>query len=89
MAKRIASKDTYGNDDPNLLVIELDVSERSQIPIGVETRQGPMVFAGGRVESISQAWQQNTSPNPKNVNLPLPVKFALPPAVYYAIPLSN
>ena len=83
----IASKYTYGNDDPNLLVIELDVSERSQIPIGVETRQGPMVFAGGRVESISQAWQQNSSPNPKNVNLPLPVKFALPPAVYYEIPL--
>jgi len=83
----IASKDTYGNDDPNLLVIELDVSERSQIPIGDETRQGPMVFAGERVESISQALQQNSSPMPKDVNLPLPVKFALPPAVYYAIPL--
>lgn len=83
----IASKDTYFNDDPNLLVIELDVSERSQIPIGDETRQGPMVFAGERVESISQAWQQNSSPKPKDVTLPLPAKFALPPAVYYAIPL--
>lgn len=82
----IVSKDTYGNDDPNLLVIELDVSGRSQIPIGDQTRQGPIVFAGQNVESLSQAWQQNSSPKPKDVNLPLPVKFALPPAVYYAIP---
>jgi nicotinamidase-related amidase len=82
----IVSKQTYGNDDTNLLVVEMDISNRSQIPIGKETRQSPIVFAGDRIETLNQTWQQKLDPQERDSNLPLPAKFALPPAVYYTLP---
>ncbi len=76
---------TFGNDDANILVIELDRSQRSQIPVGPETLASPIVFVGDRGMPLGGEWQWNPMPMPTDTNLPLPAKFALPPAVFYSV----
>lgn len=82
----IQSAYTFGNDDANVLVIALDVSNKSQIPTGKESQQSPLVFAEDQIHTLGGGWQQNRTPESKANNLPLPAKFALPPAVFYTLP---
>jgi nicotinamidase-related amidase len=84
----IVASQTFGNDDANVLVLEIDASQASQNPqilandstpvvmskSGAVTLQGDLQF-----KSFSELDQADT-------NLPLPAKFALPPAVYYSLP---
>ncbi|MFM2216130.1 MAG: hypothetical protein RL240_448 [Planctomycetota bacterium] len=82
----IQSAYTFGNDDANVLVVALDVSNKSQIPVGKESQQSPLVFTENQIQTLGGSWQQNRTPDSKANNLPLPAKFALPPAVFYTLP---
>ncbi len=86
---QLRAEDTFGNDDANVLVIELDIDRRTQIPIGKEAMASPMLFSGERVLTLGDHWQWNLVPSPSDTNLPLPAKFALPPAVCYSLDLSR
>jgi nicotinamidase-related amidase len=81
----LRSEFTYGNDDANLLVIELDRSNQSQVPVGQETLASPILFVGDRCLTLGGDWQWNPEPTDADTNLPLPAKFALPPAIFYSI----
>jgi nicotinamidase-related amidase len=82
----IQSAYTFGNDDANVLVIALDVSNKSQMPVGKESQQNPLVISADQIQTLGGGWQQNRTPDSKDNNLPLPAKFALPPAVFYTLP---
>ena len=79
------SEFTFGNDDANVLVIELDGSNQSQIPVGQETLASPILFVGERGMPIGADWQWNREPTDADTNLALPAKFALPPAIFYSV----
>lgn len=84
----IIASQTFGNDDANVLVLEIDASQASQNPQilandstpVVTSKSGAIMLEGGvQLKSFSELDQTDT-------NLPLPAKFALPPAVYYSLP---
>jgi nicotinamidase-related amidase len=76
---------TFGNDDANVLVIELDCSNQSQIPVGQETSMSPILFVGDRGMPLGGDWQWKREPTDADTNLALPAKFALPPAIFYSV----
>jgi nicotinamidase-related amidase len=76
---------TFGNDDANVLVIELDRSRSSQFPAEGDTLASPIVLVGKCRMSLDGDWQWNPDPTESDKTLPLPAKFALPPAVYYSV----
>lgn len=81
----LRAEHTFGNDDTNVLVIELDRSRSFQIPEESGTLASPVVIVGERGLSLDSDWQWNPDPTDSDNNLPLPAKFALPPAVYYSV----
>lgn len=81
----LRADDTFGNDDPNVLVIEIDCSNKSPIAAGQETLASPILFVGDCGTPLDGDWQWNREPTDGDTRLPLPAKFALPPAIYYAI----
>jgi hypothetical protein len=74
---------TFGNDDANVLVLEIDSSPVSQDPQVPEADSGPMVRGPTGSVALSGRWQIKSPSDLGDTNLPLPAKFALPPAVYY------
>jgi hypothetical protein len=76
---------TFGNDDANVLVLEIDTSSGLQDPQVQATDLGPMVRGPTGSVTLSGRWQIKTPSDPADTNLPLPAKFALPPAVYYTL----
>ncbi|MFM7927413.1 MAG: hypothetical protein ACKO9Q_06825, partial [Pirellula sp.] len=84
----IVASQTFGNDDANVLVLEIDASQATQNPQILADDSTPIVMSkfgaitlegGLQAKSFSELEQADT-------NLPLPAKFALPPAVYYSLP---
>jgi nicotinamidase-related amidase len=76
---------TFGNDDANVLVLEIDASSGLQDPQVQAADSGPMVRGPTGSVSLSGRWQIKSPSDPADTNLPLPAKFALPPAVYYTL----
>jgi nicotinamidase-related amidase len=74
---------TFGNDDANVLVLEIDSSPVSQTPQVPAADSGPMVHGPTGSIALSGRWQIKSPWDLGDTNLPLPAKFALPPAVYY------
>jgi hypothetical protein len=85
---QIEASQTFGNDDANVLVLEIDASQATQNPQTIANDSAPIVMSksgaitlqGGLQVKSSNRWDQ------ADTNLPLPAKFALPPAVYYTLP---
>ena len=79
----IAKEDTFGNDDPNVLVLRFDVAFDASIPYA------PKVVVGTRETELKGKWQaayvgwDTKIDDLALANIPLPAKFALPPAVFY------
>jgi hypothetical protein len=79
----ITKEDTFGNDDPNILVLRFDVAFDASIPYA------PKVVVGARETELKGKWQaafvgwDTKIDNLALTNIPLPAKFALPPAVFY------
>jgi nicotinamidase-related amidase len=79
----IAKEDTFGNDDPNVLVLRLDKAFDGRIPTA------PKIVAGTRETELKGKWQaayvslDSKMDDLALTNLTLPAKFALPPAVFY------
>jgi hypothetical protein len=79
----IANEDMFGNDDPNVLVLCFDVAFDASITTV------PKVVVGNRETELKGIWQaayvnlDSKIDNLALTNIPLPAKFALPPAVFY------
>lgn len=84
LLRKMRAADTFGNDDANALVIELNLAESSQNPVGKITTESPILYVGDRIVTLGDHWQWNRQPTPSDTNLPLPAKFALPPTVFYS-----
>ena len=74
---------TFGNDDPNLLVLCYDVQFDASI------HGAPQVITGAGITVLSGKWQaayQSWNSNAEDLsatNIPLPAKFALPPEIFH------
>lgn len=82
---QVEAAQTFRNDDANVLVMELDVGEKSQNPQVLASGALPIVMSSSGALTLTQKVQFKTSWGQSDTNLPLPAKFALPPAVYYAL----
>ncbi|MCY3008154.1 MAG: isochorismatase family protein [Planctomycetota bacterium] len=76
---------TFGNDDANVLVLEIDASAVSEDPQVNASHSAPIVQGPSGAVTLSGRWQIKSPSDPGDTNLPLPAKFALPPAVYYTL----
>ena len=79
------SAQTFGNDDANVLVMELDVGQKSQNPQVLASGSLPIVMSKSGALTLTHKVQFKTGWGQPDTNLPLPAKFALPPAVFYAL----
>ena len=75
----IEKSQTFGNDDANVLVLQIEAGDLAldSAPI-VLAAMGEVTLSGSM--QAKYAWQES------DTNLPLPAKFALPPAVFYTLP---
>ena len=88
---QIEASETFGNDDANVLVLEIDATQASQNPqvSGEDSsvnRSLPVVMSRLGAVTLSGSLQVKAIGTQADTNLPLPAKFALPPAVYYTLP---
>jgi nicotinamidase-related amidase len=83
---QIVPSQTFGNDDANLLVLQIDAGQASQRPDVTQGASPPSVLSSLGAVTLSEGWQVKSTWEQGDTNLPLPAKFALPPAVYYAVP---
>lgn len=88
---QVEASETFGNDDANVLVLEIDSTRASQNPQvsgDGSTLKGtlPVVVSRLGAVTLSGGLQVKASGTQADTNLPLPAKFALPPAVYYTLP---
>lgn len=73
---------SFGTDDPNTLILELEVpanfdqAPRSESPLAV--------WGSGDPQAMNQ-WGLNVSPGPTDHQPALPAKFGLPPSVYFEV----
>jgi hypothetical protein len=88
---QVEASQTFGNDDANVLVLEIDSTQASQNPLisGEDSsaeRSLPIVMSRLGAVTLSGSLQVKAGGSPADTNLPLPAKFALPPAIYYTLP---
>lgn len=88
---QIEASETFENDDANVLVLEIDATQASQNPqvSGDDSsvhRSLPVVMSRLGAVTLSGSLQVKAIGTQADTNLPLPAKFALPPAVYYTLP---
>ena len=90
----ILSSHTFGNDDANVLVLQLDTTGRTANAEGnpkpnqsLSLNPLPTIQRGSNSLPLGPTWQRKATWQDSDCNLPLPAKFALPPAIYYTLSL--
>jgi nicotinamidase-related amidase len=84
----ILASQTFGNDDANVLVMEIEATQASQNPQVLANDSTPIVMSKSGAITLQGGFQFKNLVefDQADTNLPLPAKFALPPAVYYSLP---
>jgi len=75
----IEKSQTFGNDDANVLVLQIEAGD-------LVLDSAPIVLAAIGEVTLSGSMQAKYAWQESDTNLPLPAKFALPPAVFYTLP---
>lgn len=76
---------TFGSDDANVLVMQLDVSDAAQNPQVASSDSSPVIMSKSIALTLDEMIQFKIDGDQSDTNLALPAKFALPPAVFYAL----
>jgi nicotinamidase-related amidase len=80
-AFQIPSDKTFGNEDPNLLVLQFELAGSSGIALAP-----PVLQTSKATMDLNGKWEAKFGASDSANNIPLPAKFGMKPDVFYTFP---
>jgi nicotinamidase-related amidase len=78
---RITKDLTFGNDDANLLVLQIDLSN-----LAIKSLTAPRIKSNLGSKELNGNWEVKSDCDESARNIPLPAKFGMRPEVFYTLP---